>query len=128
MFIAAPIRACNRHQFKGVLFDLFRVMYVWTTAKVDERIMLIDRNLRLLFEWISIFIESTFFQSINQLELVRLFFEYLARFACRDNFLVELMLTLHDLPHPFFDLFQILGRKVARQIEIIIEAIFNGRT
>src|ERR1051325_3678032 len=98
---------------------------MWTTAEVDERIVLIDRNLRLLFEWISIFIESTFFQPVNQLKLVGLIFEDLTRFLRRDNFLVELILALHDLPHTLFNLFQILGRQVAGQVEIVIKAVFN---
>src|SRR5690349_11317801 len=77
VLIAAPVRARNGHQFKRVLPDLFRVMYMWTTAKVHKRIMLIDRNLWLRFEWISIFIESTFLESVNQLDFIRLVFENL---------------------------------------------------
>ena len=33
-----------------------------------------------------------------------------------------------DLLHPFFNLFEIVGRKFRRAVEVVVEAVFSGRT
>ena len=75
-----------------------------TAAQVRECIVLIDRNLRLLFQRIAIFIQSAFFESFDQLHFIGLVGKDLLRLFGRDDRLLELMLALHDLSHALFDL------------------------
>ena len=44
----------------------------------------------------------------------------------RENCLFKFMFALHDLPHPFFDGFQVFGREAARQVEIVIKTGIDG--
>ena len=98
-----------------------------TAAQVCECILLVDRNLRLDVERIAIFILAALFESFDQLQLVRLIGKNFLCLICRNNRLLKLMLALDDLSHPLFDLFQIFGREITWQIEVIIKTIFHRR-
>src|SRR5690349_15769108 len=38
------------------------------------------------------------------------------------------MFALNDLPHALFDLFEIFGQEVARQIKVVVKAVLDRRT
>ena len=94
LLVAAPVRARHVHQLEGVRLDLLRAFHVRAAAQVRERIVLVDRDLRLLLERIAVLIQSAFFQPFDQFQLVGLVLEDLARLIGRDDLLHELVLAL----------------------------------
>ena len=90
--------------------------------------MLVDGNVGLLVERVAVLVQSAFFETLDEFQFVGLVGKNFLCLVRRDDRLLELMLALHDLAHPLFDLLQIFGREVARQIEVVVKAIFHGRT
>ena len=128
LLVAAPVGTGNVHQLEGILLDLLRTLDMRPAAQVRERVVLVDRDLRLFPERIAVFVEAAFFQAFDEFQLVGLVGKDLLGFLRREDRLFELMLALDDLAHPLFDLLQVLRCEVARQVEIIIETVLDRRT
>ena len=96
-------------------------------AQVRERIVLVDRDLGLLLQWVAVFIQTAFFKTFDQFQFIRLVRKDFLGFLGRENFLFKLVLALDDLAHALFDLLQILGRQVAGQVEIVVKTVLDRR-
>ena len=74
-----------------------------------------------------VFVHAALFQVVDQLDLVRLIGELLARFV-RAHFAVdERVILADDLAHPRFDLVQVFRQQCARQVKVIVKAVLDGR-
>ncbi len=67
------------------------------------------------------------FQAGNKLQLVGLVGEQAARLVGRDRLAHESVFAGDDLAHPLLDLGQVLGGQGTRQIEVVVEAVGDGR-
>ncbi len=104
LLIAAPVGPSNGHQLDGRGVDLACVLDVRPTTQVRKGVTLVNGNLRLFGQWITIFVEAAFFQALDQFQLVRLVFENLTRLLSRNGFLDERMASSDDLPHALLNL------------------------
>ena len=127
VLVAAPVGARHRHQLDGIRLELLRIGHVRPAAQVHEDIVLIDRDLRLLLERVAVLVEAALLEPVDQLELVGLVLEDLARLVGRDDLLHEVVLAGDDLAHALLDRLQVFGREVARQVEVVVEAVLDGR-
>ena len=78
-------------------------------------------------ERVAVLVKAALLQPIDQLLLVGLPFEDLPGFTGRNLFAHERVPAGDNLAHPFFNRFQVFGRQRPGEIEIVIEAVFNGR-
>ena len=97
-------------------------------AQVDERVAGIDRDLRPFGQGVAVLVHVALFQAGNKLQLVGLVGEQAARLVGRDRLAHESVFAGDDLAHPLLDLGQVFGGQRTRQIEVIIETIFDRRS
>jgi hypothetical protein len=103
------------------------VFKVRTATEILERVVLIRRNNSARPALFAILVLPVQ-QSFDQLQFVRLIAKERARFIGIDNPVDKWMSAGNNAAHPLFDLFQIVGCQWARQVEIVVEPILDGRT
>src|SRR2546427_9785972 len=64
---------------------------------------------------------------VDEVELVRLVLEHRARLILRDDAVLERAGRGCALAHEALDRAQIVGRERARQVEVVVEAVLDGR-
>ena len=128
MLVAAPICPGDAHQLEGGGVNLSGILDVRAPAKVDETGVAVDRNLRLHIQGIAVLVEATLLQALDQLNLIRLIVKYAPRFISRDYLFFKGVLLGNDLAHALLDHLQVFRGQGARQVKIIVEAIFNRWT
>ena len=80
------------------------ILDVRPAAQVHEGIVLIDGDLRLLLERVAVLVQAALLEPVDQLQLVGLVLEDLARFVGGHDLLHELEFAGDDLPHALLDL------------------------
>ena len=127
--IAAPIRPGGAHHLHGVGLDLAPVGHVRAAAKIDERVVLIngDPIARFRGQFIAVIVVLPFRHAVDQFQLVGLILKEVAR-LCQGHFAhVKGMPLPNKRLHAVLDGRKILFARHTGQIEIVIEAVFNGR-
>ena len=97
------------------------------TAQVHERAIDIERDDRLLLEGVAVLVEPALLQPVDQFKFVRLVCELAARLVRRDFAAHEAGVLGNDLPNAPFDFRKVVLRDRARQIEVVVKAVFDGR-
>ena len=115
--VAAPVCAAALRQLDGVALDAAGGVEVRAGAEVGEFALTVERDV------------CIFGQILNQLDLIRLFllFHKLDGFVARQLKELELQLFLADLAHLGFQFRQHLRREGERRVEVIVEAVVDGR-
>ena len=103
MLVAAPVGPGGAHQLKRRGVDLPGVLDVRAAAQVGEFVVDVQRDLRLALQRAPIFIEIALLQASDQLQLVGLILERLARLLSRDHFALELVPPGDDLAHALLE-------------------------
>ena len=116
MLIAAPVCAGAGGQLERL--DLGRIGAVRACAQVGEVALMIQRN------------QLAFRQILNQLYLIRLILlaEQVERILAGNLLANHRNALLDDFFHLRLDLFQILRREIVFGINIVIEAVVDGRS
>ena len=127
LLVAAPVGAGDIHQLERLGVDLARVGDVRTAAKIGEAVVRIKRDLRLLFERVTVFIQAALLQAFDEFQFVGLVLEFFFSFSSGDDAFFELVLFVEDLSHPFFNGGEIFRLELARQIEVVVKAVLDGR-
>jgi len=128
VLVAAPVRSGNGHQFDRVRVDLAGRLDVRPTAQVGEAVMRIGRQFRGFIDLVAIFVQPAFFQSFDQLELVRLVLKQFAALIGRDRAAHEGIIPLDNVAHAFLDSLQVFRGEWAGQVKVVIKTFFDGRT
>lgn len=110
------------------------MLHVRPAAEVFEGVMLVGADHRRLVGLVAVLVDAALGQPVDQLQLVGLVGEELARLVGADLAVLEGMPAGDHLAHAFFDGLQVLGGEGARpaivalaQVEIVVEAVFDGR-
>ncbi len=114
--VAAPVCACDFHQFEGVT-DFAGGGYVRPAAEIRKCSLTIQRN-RFVFR-----------QVFNNFGLIMLthVFEVFDGLVTRHDDTFELFVAFDDFMHFSFDFFKVFGRKRFFARKVVIKAVFNGR-
>ena len=113
VLVALPIRAGDRKQLECL--DLGCVRDVWAAAEIDEM-----RTQRVFAEDVAGALGDEFALHPGVAVLLKTLFLFGV-----DALVGEMALL--NLPHPGFDLFEILGRERGGAVEIVIEAVLDRR-
>ena len=116
VLIAAPVSTSDAHELQGL--DLARRDDVRASAEIRELALRVHRDL------------LAFRQVVDELDLVGLAFllEELQGLFAADLLALELEILLDDLLHLFLDVRKISFRQLAVDVEVIVEAIVDGRS
>ena len=116
VLITSPVSACKRRQLKRL--DRFCCHQVRSGTQVSELSLGIERDL------------CVFRKVFDQLHLVRFFLltEVRNRLITRLGEACEGQVLLHDLLHLCFDLLEIIIRQLSLKVDVIVEAVVDGRT
>ncbi len=131
LLVAAPVgtRRFLVRDAERVGVDLARVIDVRTPAQIRERILRVERDLvGGLGDLLAVFVHPPRYQIADQFLLIRLVLEVCQRFVRRHFADGKAVIAANDFFHPVLDPLQILVRRRVRQVEIVVEAIFNRRT
>ena len=112
--VAAPIGSSHAQELE--VPDLSGAEHVRPPAQVDE---------------LAVFVKGqglALFQVGEDLPFVGSVGDHLFRFLTRNIDPLELVVLLDDPLHLALDFFQVLGRKRLGHVEIVVEAVVNGRT
>ncbi len=113
LLVALPVRRGDTEQLERT--HAARSRNVRTAAEVGELANLIRGDRRALG------------QIMDRLDLVRLVCEQLQRLLA-GQFLAHERLVRHDESgHPLLDLLEVIGRQRARQLEVVVVAVLDGR-
>src|SRR5690606_34000227 len=130
VFVAAPVSPGGRLEGHGerVGFNVLRVGDVRPAAQVGKGVLRVDRELAgRLCDLAAVFVYPAIDQIINQLQLVGLILEKLAGFLGADLAHGEGVRLAHDGLHASLDPLQVFLGQRARQVEVVIKAVLDGR-
>ena len=114
MLVAAPVGSRHGHELEGA--QLARIVHVRAAAQIREGAVMVDAELFAALR-----------ELVDEVELVRLVLEHGTGLIFRDDAVLERAGRGHALTHEALDRAQIIGRERARQGEVVVEAVLDGR-
>ena len=114
--VAAPVGACHLHKLEDL--KPARARNVRTAAQVGEVALTVKRN---------DFAGGNFADDFSLVVFADAL-EVVDGFVARQRVALDRNVLLHEFLHAGFDFFKIFGREGALKLEVIVKAIFDGRS
>ena len=114
--VAAPVGTGHLHELEDL--ELARARHVRTAAQVREVTLAIERNDFARGNFADDFSLVVFADALKVIN----------GFVARQRVALKRDVLLHEFLHARFDLFEIFGRKSAFELEVVVEAVFDGRS
>src|SRR5437867_59600 len=124
--VATPVRAGDREQLERA--DLPRSFDVRSFAEIDEAVVLVGAHPPPVGR-VGVVFRIGAAELLDLLDLVVLLAlaEELEGIGHAHIAVLEGRVSLHHLAHLLFDLPEVVGRECPREVEVVVEAVLNGR-
>ncbi len=99
-----------------------------TATQVSEPFVFVDGNFGFLGHRVAVLIQIAGFQTLDQLQFVRLVVKDLFGFVRADHLAVKCHAGLDDPAHALLYAFEVFKRQRPGQVEIVVEPIIDGWT